>query len=59
MFSKNYHEFIIETKGVNWQVRRRFSEFIALREKLSNTFPGLYVPMIYKRDYAKKDDSFM
>ena len=42
--SSNYVEYEVETKEMNWLVKRRYSDFVWLRQVLSKLNPGHMVP---------------
>ena len=48
-FSSDYYLFPIKTLPQEWEVNRRFSDFIWLREILSTTLTGVYIPPIPTR----------
>lgn len=43
-FSKNYINYTITTKPFKYQVNRRYSDFLWLRNILVRDFPGCYIP---------------
>lgn len=48
-FSSDYYLFPIKTLPLEWEVNRRFSDFIWLREILAASFTGVYIPPIPTR----------
>lgn len=48
-FSSDYYLFPVRTIPLGWECKRRFSEFLWLREVLANTLTGTYVPPIPSR----------
>lgn len=44
LLSSNYVAYFVYTKPMNWFVRRRFSDFIWLREVLAKLFPSYCLP---------------
>ena len=43
-FSKKFIEYELTTPSLGWRVKRRYSDFIWLRDTLISTNPGSYVP---------------
>ena len=43
LFSSTYINYIIKTSPLNWEVRRRYSDFCTLREILVRDYPSHYV----------------
>jgi sorting nexin-7/30/sorting nexin-8 len=48
-FSSDYYLFPVKTLPINWEVGRRFSDFIWLREMLSTSITSCYIPPIPTR----------
>jgi len=49
IFSSNYLSFLIQTKGViNWEVRRKETDFYFLKKILAKQFPHIIVPPLPK-----------
>ncbi|MCQ2817704.1 MAG: hypothetical protein MJ252_10610 [archaeon] len=44
LLSSNYISYEVVTSSTNWQVIRRFSDFLWLRETLKRFFPRIYIP---------------
>jgi hypothetical protein len=42
----SYYSYLISTPALDIKVRRRFSDFAWLRERLCEIFPGVYVNII-------------
>ena len=49
LFSKSYISYLITTLPLNWQVRRRFSDFEWLHQMLVNTYNYCFIPPIPKK----------
>lgn len=45
-FASNYHLYPVKVFPIEWEIKRRFSEFVWLREMLYLTLPGIYIPPI-------------
>ena len=45
-FSSNYYLYPVKISPIDWEIKRRFSEFVWLREMLYLTLPGIYIPPI-------------
>jgi hypothetical protein len=43
---KPYVVYTIKVKGINELIFRRFSDFFSLREKLTERWPGVFIPNI-------------
>ena len=43
-FTSNYITYEVLTSEVNWAVRRRYSDFVWLRETLCKFYPRMFVP---------------
>ena len=43
-FSKKFIEYELTTPSLGWKVKRRYSDFVWLRDTLTSTNPGSYVP---------------
>ena len=50
----SFLEFQIITYGLNWQVGRRYSDFIWLREYLTKFYPTQIIPPIPNKKAAKR-----
>ena len=48
-FSSDYYLFPVRTNPLGWECKRKFSEFLWLREVLANTLIGTYIPPIPSR----------
>lgn len=48
-FSKNFINYTIHTKPFGYEVQRRYSDFLWLRNILVRDFPGCYVPPLPER----------
>lgn len=53
-FVNRHIEYLVETQPQNWAVRRRFNDFIWLREILEKRYPGLLVPSLPPKELAGK-----
>lgn len=57
LFSKKYTAYKVTTHPFNWEVDRRFSDFLWLRNTLQRDFPGVYIaPMATKSGSNNKFD---
>ena len=57
-FSSNYIIFEVYTEitnDLNWNVHRRYSDFIWLRQTLRNYFPRLFIPPIPGKNLVLED----
>ena len=43
---KSYVVYTVKVKGINEQIFRRYSDFFSLREKLTERWPGVFIPNI-------------
>lgn len=46
IFSSSYANFRIHTLPFDWEVNRRFSDFLWLRTYLIKIYPGIFIPPI-------------
>ena len=53
LFSKSYVTYLIETKPLGLQVRRRFSDFIWLHDLLKVLYINCIIPPMFKKNYFK------
>lgn len=53
LFSKSYVTYLIETKPLGLQVRRRFSDFIWLHDILQSQYINCIIPPIIKKSYIR------
>ena len=51
LFSKSYVTYLVETKPLGFQVRRRFSDFIWLHDILKSLYINCVIPPIIKKNY--------
>ena len=51
LFSKSYVTYLVETKPLGFQVRRRFSDFIWLHDILKSLYINCVIPPIIKTNY--------
>lgn len=54
--SSKYFVFVVNTLPLNWIVKRKFEEFLWLRETLLMVFPAVFVPAIHKSSKAKPNE---
>ena len=47
-FTPNYIVYIVQTLPLNWEVSRKFSDFIWLRRVILLSFPGIFIPPLSK-----------
>ena len=59
IFSKGYITFLVKTKPLKLEVRRRFSDFEWLREILMNQYINCIIPPIYKKSYFMGLDDYV
>ena len=50
-FSKSYTTYLVETKPLNYSVRRRYSDFEWLRNILMNQYINCIIPPVYKKGF--------
>jgi hypothetical protein len=43
---KSYVVYTVKVKGINELIFRRYSDFFSLREKLTERWPGVFIPNI-------------
>lgn len=55
-FSKNYTYYTIKTKPFNYEVQRRYSDFLWLRDILVRDFPGCYIPPLPQKGVKRSFD---
>lgn len=53
LFSKSYMTYLIETKPLGLQVRRRFSDFTWLHDILKSQYINCIIPPIVKKSYIR------
>lgn len=44
MFTNDYIAYLVRTKPFDYTVRRRFNDFVWLRNTLTKMYPGFYIP---------------
>ena len=54
IFSKSYVSYLITTQPLNWNVRRRFSDFEWLRQTLINHYNYCLIPSVPKKPKLNK-----
>ena len=53
-FSKSYTTYLVETLPLNFQVRKRYSDFEYLYNSLISLYPNCLVPPISKKNYTDR-----
>lgn len=56
---KKYVVFKVLTKPLNFEVERRYSDFLWLRNYLAREFPGLYIPPMAPKDGKHFDEDYL
>ena len=51
LFSKSYTTYLVQTKPLNFSVRRRFSDFEWLRNILMRQYINCIIPPVYKKSF--------
>ena len=60
MFSSSFVLFDVNTEPLQWNVKRRYTDFSWLRERLQSQFPGIYIPPIpSKKSRGRLQESFL
>jgi hypothetical protein len=60
IFSSSFVMFTIKTVPLDWEVRRRYSDFKWLRDRLVISFPGRYVPPVpKKKSRGRMEENFV
>jgi hypothetical protein len=54
-----YVVFKVTTKPLNFEVERRYSDFLWLRNHLAREFPGLYIPPMAPKDGKHFDEDYL
>ena len=52
-FTKSYVTYLVGTKPLGWQVRRRFSDFYWLYDTLTKIYINCIIPPLFKKNYIK------
>jgi hypothetical protein len=54
---KSYVVYTIKVQGINEPIFRRYSDFFSLREKLTERWPGVFIPNIPPKKTVVKINS--
>jgi len=54
LFKTSYIEYELVTDGLDWTVKRRYSDFDLLNQTLYKMFIGVVLPALPKKNWKKK-----
>ena len=57
-FSKSYITYLLQTQPLNYQVRKRYSDFEWLRQYLSSIYVGSFIPPIPRKNYGDRFNEY-
>ena len=57
-FSKSYITYLLQTQPLNYQVRKRYSDFEWLRQYLSSIYIGSFIPPIPRKNYGDRFNEY-
>lgn len=55
--SSNYYLYIIRTSPLNWECRRKYTDFLLLQETICAQFPGHFIPPLPENKTIGKPES--